>query len=225
MKVVASWVFALVIATAAHADTRFSVIASFDATANTPAGALIQTADGSFAGTTTQGGPADVGTVFSMTPSGVVTVLYAFAGGPDGAYPYGGIVQSADGSLLGTTSSGGAGTVFRISATGDFSVVYTFTAGAKNHHDLLQPYVHVGCIRTAAQCRQRRASGATAHCDFGDTDDLRIGSGQRDLHRRRLSVGDAWVRVHSGIPLHLADAESVRGHRAGGHDDHAHAEE
>jgi uncharacterized repeat protein (TIGR03803 family) len=134
VKVVASWVFALSIAAAASADTRVTVIASFDTSANTPAAALTKTADGNFAGTTSQGGPSNAGTVFTMTTSGTVTVLYSFTGGDDGAYPYGALVQDADGSLLGTTSSGGAGgagTVFRISPSGNFTIVYTF-AGASD---------------------------------------------------------------------------------------------
>ncbi len=146
MKVVAPWVLVLAVAGTARADARFSVIANFDATANTPAAALTQTADGNFAGTTTQGGPANVGTVFTLTPSGAVTVLYAFTGGADGAYPYGALVQDADGSLLGTTSSGGggsAGTVFRISSTGAFSVVYTFGGGSDG------AYPYAGLLRAA----------------------------------------------------------------------------
>lgn len=157
MKVVTPLVFALAVAGAAHADTRFSVIANFDATANTPAAALTRTADGNFAGTTTQGGPANAGTVFTMTPSGALTVLYAFTGGSDGAYPYGALVQDADGSLLGTTSSGGAanaGTVFRISSTGNFAVAYSFTAGS----DGAGPYA--GLLRAADGSVYGTTSGA-----------------------------------------------------------------
>jgi uncharacterized repeat protein (TIGR03803 family) len=161
MKIVAPWVFVLAVAGVAHAETRFSVIASFDATANTPAAALTRTADGNFAGTTTQGGPANAGTVFTMTPSGIVTVLYAFTGGADGGYPYGALVQDADGSLLGTTSSGGvanAGTVFRISLTGNFTVVYTFSAGSDG------AYPYAGLLRAADGSVYGTTSGAG---DFG----------------------------------------------------------
>ena len=146
MKVVAPWILALAVAGSAHADARLSVIASFDATANTPAAALTRTADGNFAGTTTQGGPANVGTVFTLTASGAMTVVYAFTGGADGAYPYGALVQDADGSLIGTTSSGGAGnagTVFRISSTGSFTLLYTFTAASDG------AYPYAGLLRAA----------------------------------------------------------------------------
>jgi uncharacterized repeat protein (TIGR03803 family) len=42
---------------------------------------------GNFYGTTLQGGPANVGTVFKVTPVGTETVLYKFTGGADGGYP------------------------------------------------------------------------------------------------------------------------------------------
>jgi uncharacterized repeat protein (TIGR03803 family) len=145
MKLLAPWVLALAVAGAAHADTRFNVIANFDATANTPAAALTPTSDGNFAGTTTQGGASNAGTVFTITPSGSATVLYAFTGGADGANPYGALVQDTDGSLLGTTSSGGAGagTVFRISLAGNFSLVYTFAGGSDG------AYPYAGLLRSA----------------------------------------------------------------------------
>lgn len=157
MKVVTPWIFALAVAGVAHADTHFSVITSFDATANTPAAPLTRTADGNFAGTTSQGGPANAGTVFTMTPSGALTVMYAFTGGADGAFPYGALVQDVDGSLLGTTSSGGAnnaGTVFRISSTGDFTVVYTFSAGSDG------AYPYAGLLRAADGSLYGTTSGA-----------------------------------------------------------------
>ena len=106
---------------------------------------------------TTQGGPANAGTVFTMTAAGAVTVLYAFTGGVDGAYPYGALVQDADGSLLGTTSSGGAGnagTVFRISSTGNFTVVYTFTAGSDG------AYPYAGLLRATDGSLYGTTSGA-----------------------------------------------------------------
>jgi uncharacterized repeat protein (TIGR03803 family) len=157
MKVVAWWIFALAVAGVAHADTRFTVIANFDATGNTPAAALTRTTDGHFAGTTTQGGPANAGTVFTMTASGDVTILHAFTGGADGADPYGALVQDADGSLVGTTSSGGAanaGTVFRISSTGNFTLIYTFGAGTDG------AYPYAGLLRATDGNLYGTTSGA-----------------------------------------------------------------
>jgi uncharacterized repeat protein (TIGR03803 family) len=54
--------------------------------------------------------------VFSIPLSGAESVVYSFQGGSDGADPYVGLV-ALDGTLYGTTGSGGAksmGTVFSV---------------------------------------------------------------------------------------------------------------
>jgi uncharacterized repeat protein (TIGR03803 family) len=128
----ATFLIALLVATGlAAADTQFDILRAFDATALSPAAPLLLGADANFYGTTSQGGAAGAGTIFRLTPAGDLTVLYAFTGGADGGYPYGGLIQSADGSFYGTTSSGGAfgvGTAFQLRSDGTFAVVYSFTA-------------------------------------------------------------------------------------------------
>ena len=83
---------------------------------------LVQGTDGNLYGTTSTGGAANVGTVYRMTSSGSVTVLYEFVGGSaGGAKPSGGLIQAADGNFYGTTSEGGNadhGTVFRMTPSG-----------------------------------------------------------------------------------------------------------
>jgi uncharacterized repeat protein (TIGR03803 family) len=73
--------------------------------------------DGNFYGTTLNGGGANVGTIFKVTPTGVETLLYAFGShAGDGATPRSGLIMGTDGHFYGTTTSGGtydAGTVFR----------------------------------------------------------------------------------------------------------------
>jgi uncharacterized repeat protein (TIGR03803 family) len=49
-----------------------------------PAGSLVQGSDGNFYGTTSAGGQFDGGTVFQITPAGVLTVLHSFAGAQNG---------------------------------------------------------------------------------------------------------------------------------------------
>jgi uncharacterized repeat protein (TIGR03803 family) len=83
-----------------------------------PTGALVQASDGSFYGTTKEGGTKSClyggtsfgcETLFKITPSGTLTTLYNFcsqSGCADGQEP-GGLVQGADGNLYGTTSAGG----------------------------------------------------------------------------------------------------------------------
>jgi uncharacterized repeat protein (TIGR03803 family) len=75
------------------------------------------------------------GTVFKMTPAGVVTILHSFVGsdgtGSDGSYPKGALVEASDGNLYGTCYSGGAngtGTAFRISMKGVFTKIFDFPA-------------------------------------------------------------------------------------------------
>jgi uncharacterized repeat protein (TIGR03803 family) len=78
---------------------------------------LIRGSDGNFYGTTTFGGKFQKGTLFRITPEGEETVVYAFAGGSDGAYPSPGLVQGAGNSFYGTTYEGGVGVCPRATAT------------------------------------------------------------------------------------------------------------
>ena len=70
-------------------------------------------------GTTQIGGSGcNCGTVFSVTPAGLESVVYSFTGNPDGSSPRGGVVlDSGSGMLFGTTEYGGQslGTIFEIS--------------------------------------------------------------------------------------------------------------
>jgi uncharacterized repeat protein (TIGR03803 family) len=75
---------------------------------STPRGALSLGSDGNFYGTTYYGGTSNQGTVFKITPSGVLTTLHSFHGW-DGRYPIGGVSQASDGAFYGTTTSGGSG--------------------------------------------------------------------------------------------------------------------
>jgi uncharacterized protein (TIGR03437 family) len=109
------------------------------ATGSAPIGtALIQASDGNFYGTTSKGGTYNGGTIFRMTPAGVVSFLYNFsAANPDGTLatdgvePVGGLIQATDGNLYGTTLLGGgtgvAGTLFRMSLSGTFTALAAFS--------------------------------------------------------------------------------------------------
>jgi uncharacterized repeat protein (TIGR03803 family) len=86
-----------------------------------PAAGLVLGSDGNFYGTTEQGGAADYGTVFRMTPSGAVSTLVEFDGFNDGANPVTALTEGSDGIVYGTTSAGGPGghgTIFRLSFSG-----------------------------------------------------------------------------------------------------------
>jgi uncharacterized repeat protein (TIGR03803 family) len=95
-----------------------------------PEAGLIQATDGNFYGTTTGGGAYGEGTIFEVSPLGILTTLYSFCSQPecaDGAGSTGALVQGTDGNFYGTTRDGGGfgeGTVFSLS-TGLASFVKT----------------------------------------------------------------------------------------------------
>jgi uncharacterized repeat protein (TIGR03803 family) len=105
-----------------------------------PRGGVIQAADGNFYGITPGGNSgtgANGGTVYSITPSGVLTTLYYFCSQPncaDGSFAGGesqaALVQGTDGNFYGTTNAGGAnndGTVFKLdSSSFAETVLYSF---------------------------------------------------------------------------------------------------
>ena len=90
------------------------VIFSFDGSnGRTADSGLVQDARGNVYGTTFNGGPDALGSVYELTPisSGVwrETVLYNFNGN-DGAFPVATLTFDHDGNLWGTTQLGGLGT-------------------------------------------------------------------------------------------------------------------
>jgi uncharacterized repeat protein (TIGR03803 family) len=97
-----------------------------------PYGALVQTLDGSFYGTTVLGGAYNSGTVYKITPSGHLTTIYSFCALPacaDGNEPVSGLVQAADGNFYGTTIGGGtyaSGVVFKLTPQGALTVLHSF---------------------------------------------------------------------------------------------------
>lgn len=101
-----------------------------------PYAGVIQGSDGNFYGTTYQGGANGLGTVFKITPSGIETVLYSFAGGSsDGANPEAGLTQGTDGNFYGNTYLGGAsslGTVFEITPSGTETILHSFAGGSSD---------------------------------------------------------------------------------------------
>ena len=91
---------------------------------------LVQGSDGNFYGTTSAGGASHGGTVFKITPGGVLSTIYSFSNDSNGGAPYAGLVLASDGNFYGTTGYGGAngqgGTVFRITPSGTLTTLYSF---------------------------------------------------------------------------------------------------
>ena len=110
-----------------------TVLWSFGQTANdgaTPYAGLIQARDGNFYGTTSAGG-LGFGTIFTMTPSGALTVLYTAFQMLNGASPAAPLLEASDGNLYGTTQFMGqgplcCGTAFRFTTGGTFTLLHRF---------------------------------------------------------------------------------------------------
>jgi uncharacterized repeat protein (TIGR03803 family) len=93
--------------------------------------AMAQGQDGNLYGTTPTGGSSNVGTIFKITPTGTLTVLFNFDI-THGSTPNGGLILGVDGNLYGTTEHGGAhafGNIYKITPTGTLTVLYDFTGG------------------------------------------------------------------------------------------------
>ncbi|MGA2177039.1 MAG: choice-of-anchor tandem repeat GloVer-containing protein [Verrucomicrobiota bacterium] len=124
----------LAVASVTAPGVTFSTLYSFTGGADggNPNG-LMQETNGNFYGTTQSGGIEGSGTVFQMTPSGVVTTLFLFSNAGSGGYsPVAGLAQGVDGNLYGTTENGGSngwGTVFKTTTNGNLTTVVTFTSG------------------------------------------------------------------------------------------------
>ena len=97
-----------------------------------PYAGLVQAADGNLYGAASNSGEGGAGTVFKITLSGNLTVVYTFCsltGCSDGETPYAGPVQGIDGNFYGTTESGGnggLGTVFKLTPSGTLTRLHSF---------------------------------------------------------------------------------------------------
>jgi uncharacterized repeat protein (TIGR03803 family) len=130
-----------------------SVIYSFHGTnggtgdGSSPAPGLVMDSQGNLYGTTVYGGSGacTCGTVFKLSPTQgggwTETVLFSFSNQATGETPNGGLAVDAQGTVYGTTVSGGSdttcilngefgcGTIFKVDAAGNETILYSFTAG------------------------------------------------------------------------------------------------
>jgi uncharacterized repeat protein (TIGR03803 family) len=141
----------------AHAQYTESVLYNFGTITNDgrdPGMPLIADGQGNFYSTTIEGGANNLGTVFELSPNGSggwnETIIYSFAGSPDGASPYdNGLTFDSHGNLFGTTFYGGrtggntcgtlgCGAVFELSPNGSGGwteqVLYQFSAGVGGYY-------------------------------------------------------------------------------------------
>ena len=95
-----------------------------------PQSGLIKDSAGLMYGTTSGGGSAGVGTVYSVSTTGVTVILKQFST-IDGATTYASLLLGTDGNLYGTTTAGGSsglGVAFSLSTNGlTYNALHSFT--------------------------------------------------------------------------------------------------
>ena len=157
-RVVTLAVAALVLAvtTSTTSQAQFSVLHDFlgsdsaDWCNPTYSGIVAQGRDGNMYGTTENGGaPAftnNVGTVFQVTPAGVLAVIYSFPSSETAGWlPFSGLTLGTDGNFYGTTYYYGLpegsyfGSVFQITPGGILTYLYIFTGGTDGRHPTAPP--------------------------------------------------------------------------------------
>jgi uncharacterized repeat protein (TIGR03803 family) len=111
----------------------FTVLHHFDyyTTGAYPYATPIQGTDGALYGTAYYAGPLGYGNVYKVNTDGTgFTVLQDFDNSTTGGYPFGGVMQAADGALYGSASNGGSfdyGTLFKLNTNGTgFTVIQNF---------------------------------------------------------------------------------------------------
>jgi uncharacterized repeat protein (TIGR03803 family) len=123
-------------------DGTFTSLLSFNGTNGMiPEGLLLLAKDGSFYGATdfyntNLYNPTDTnydninfnGSIYRVTPEGILTTLFQF-NGTNGRAPWIGLTEGPDGNFYGTTHSGGThdlGTIFQVTPSGVFTSLFSF---------------------------------------------------------------------------------------------------
>jgi uncharacterized repeat protein (TIGR03803 family) len=109
----------------------YSTLVSFPATsaksAVNPYAPIID-ASGKLYGVSEYGGVNNLGTVFKVTPKGVLSVLYSFGASPtDAARPKGTLIRDSSGNVYGIAGGGGAdawGTIFKLTSANKLKILY-----------------------------------------------------------------------------------------------------
>ncbi len=95
-----------------------------------PNGPLIQLSDGYFYGTASSTNPQEGGSIFKMSPAGVISIVYNFPWNTQQSWaPTTGLTLGSDGLLYGVTGLGGLygyGTIYRITTSGEYTLLYSF---------------------------------------------------------------------------------------------------
>lgn len=156
---------------------------------------LTKAADGNLYGTTPGGGTHDRGTIFKVTPAGVLSEVSEF-GPQHGRSPGSALAQAKDGSLYGTTYDGGdfnSGTVFKLSPSGELTTLASFEAGTAG-----PSYPAGGLIQVAPGAFVGTSTSGGVNG---------IGTMFRVSSRGALSVKASF----HGVPNHSPDSKMIQG--------------
>jgi len=112
---------------------ELTVLYEFGSSANgvQPYAGITLGTDGNFYGTTSGGGSGQYGTLYKVTPRGVLTTLHSFSGQSDGSSPASAPTEGADGNFYGTTAgnAGNPATIYKYSpSSGSVTTIYQFDA-------------------------------------------------------------------------------------------------
>lgn len=107
-------------------SSTYTKLKDFDLTnGGNPNGNLMQAKDGKLYGMTARGGSGAAGVIFSFTPSDLTYTKLVDFDYPNGASPYGNLIQATDGKLYGMTYDGGSNAVGVIFSFDPATSVYT----------------------------------------------------------------------------------------------------
>lgn len=150
---------------------------------------LVLGSDGSFYGVAQSGGPNGSGTVFKVTRTGILTVLFVFESGnvnSTGAAPNGALIEdpNAPGTFYGVTKTGGdnaSGTLFKLVTTGTITetVLHSFGDPATANDGI----VPAGSLALSGGVLYGTAAGGGAHGNAGALYSIHTdGTGYSILH-------------------------------------------
>jgi uncharacterized repeat protein (TIGR03803 family) len=88
-----------------------------------PDGDLVRDEQGNLYGSTVAGGANGRGSVFKLSPTGDLTVLYNFT---DAVYGPSRLLRDPKGNLYGAVNGGGDGCVFKLDTSGNLTILHTF---------------------------------------------------------------------------------------------------
>jgi uncharacterized repeat protein (TIGR03803 family) len=160
----------LLLTPAASRAQTFSVLYNFASVPGTGAWSkapLLRDSTGNLYGTTSANtSVGGNGLVFKIDAQDEYSILYSFAGVPDGYNPTGALIEDGEGNLYGTTLDGGAyygGTVFKLAKTGEETLLHSFSGSTG---DGIAPYA--GLIRDGSgDLFGTTTYGGTGSCSGG----------------------------------------------------------